>query len=131
MGMSNTTSNYSDNHWIIIKFPLCISEFQKEADIICDLSMGLSLEEMIHDAIVLYFTGQSIEDWLYQVETNIWSEHVPNDLYFEVKSFCTEIMVRLLMLFESYRLMKLPYNTSFVVDVDFKLAHIEIKLIYR
>ena len=89
---------------IIIRFPLCIDQLQREADAICDLSMGLSLEEIVNDSAAIYLGNQSIECWLEYVENTIWYEHVSNDSYYEIKSFCSTFMQYLL---DKYKLLNL------------------------
>ncbi len=111
---------------IIIRFPLCIDQLQREADAICDLSMGLSLEEIVNDSAAIYLGNLSIECWLEYVENTIWYEHVSNDSYYEIKSFCSTFMQYLL---DKYKLLNLPVlniNNIDAIDVEFNPDYIDI-----
>lgn len=120
--------NYST---VIIKFPLSMSVLQKTADSFCDISMGLSLEEIVQDSIAVYIGNYTLEDWLYHAEVNVWYDHVPSDYYLVVKTFCEEIMMFLVSKYQEFNLPKFDIAKVLDIEVDFKPLHIEFKIDYK
>lgn len=125
--MAMNINNRISNPFLLVKFPFSISHFQEIEDTICNLSMGLSLEDIIVDSIFIYIGKYTLEEWLFHVESTIWKDHVPNDSYLEVKSFCEHVIVELLALYHQKGLIKVTPDSVTNIDIDFKATHIEIK----
>lgn len=113
-----------------IKLPLNLDNLQIYADKILDMSMGMSLEEIVHDSVLIGLGQYTVDEWLETSEQNIWREHVSNDYLDEVMSYCRSLMGVLLNLYKGCNLPILPRELVDELDIDFKEDSMEVRLTF-